>query len=520
MRTRSIMAAPRSEPERVSAAEETLSPDKPVATSNSTVVGSSFGYFFSRMLIMAGSFISLPVLTRLLTKQDYGLLNLTWATVGILALLNRAGFPEATIRFYNERLKLGRHELREFCSSMLGGTLGAGAIVGVASLIGVSWILGESRPSLASCLRLGILVAAVRAISVLFQQIYRAQERVMMLSTIQVITRYLSLALAIGFVLFIRADAYQVILGTLIAEAIVGAFCLGELARRGILGWPTLSPPIIRAANTYGVPLMFVSSASLILDYGDRFLIERFLGLQAVATYAVPYDFTQALAVGILGSLKMGLVPIGLRMWANGEAKPLSKLLSRVLSYSICLGVPISTLFILLNQDVIVLLASEKYVSSGGLIVYLLPGVALGELGGIVAMGLMIDKNTATIAAYSVLAGAVNVVLNLVLLPTYGLAGAAVATTLSYALLLTMIYAKSRRVVPLWLDYAVIVRGLAATVALVVVVLALGRLEGTLIERILVKGFGGIAAMMLVLLCLDANVRRWTLATLPWRMGR
>jgi O-antigen/teichoic acid export membrane protein len=478
-------------------------------TQRRKVLSASGGYFVSQGLVMLSAFISMPIMTRLLSKQEYGLLNLVLASVGILALLGRLGFPQATVRFYAERAKEGPAQLREFCNSMLGGALAASVVVGLASALFVTEIAPNPEHRYAQCVRVAALVVVVRVVLSVVYQILRAQERVVAYSGTQILARFSTLVVAVPVLLFYNGQAYEVILATFIGEAIAALACVVDLIRRGVLSWPALSRSAISLSVSYGLPLVAASSASLILDYGDRFVIERVLNLDAVATYAVPYDLTQNVATAVFGPVSLAVVPILLRLWAQEGPEATIRLLSQIASYLIALAIPFAVLVLLMNQDLIVLLASSKYANSAALTPYLLPGVFAGELNFLFVLGLMVEKSTVTLALMTVAASVLNVGLNLLFVPRWGLPGAAIATTISYGLLVGGTYLKSRSVLPLRLQYGLIAKSVLATAIMAILVRALEpvSVSSPLVMSIAVRGVVGASVIAICLWVLDPQTR-------------
>jgi O-antigen/teichoic acid export membrane protein len=475
------------------------------------IVGSSWGYFTTQAVIMLAGFVSMPVLTRLLSKEEYGLLNLVWASVNILALIGRLGFPQAMTRFFVERQQQGARHLSDFCGAMLGGAFAVSALVGIITALSVGWIAGRAQPQYARCLQLACLVVVTRVVLSVIYQTYRAQERVFAFNLVQVFSRFGTLALAMAFLFLVRATAYEVILATLIGESVVLVASLADLIGRGIVAWPTraASWPAIALATAYGLPLVLATSSSFILEYGDRFMIQRFLGLDAVANYAVPYDLVQNVAAAVFSSVNLAVVPIVLRVWTEEGSEAATRLLSQLATYLLALAIPLAALLLMLNENLILLLASGKYSGSAGLTPYLLPGVFMGELNFLFAVPLMIEKDTRALAVITLLAGALNLLLNLVLLPRWGLPGAGVATTVSYAALTGATWLWSRPVSPLRLRlrYAVIAKSAIATGIMVAALASRGPVSSHLAMDLAVRGAFGVMIVAVCMWIFDADTR-------------
>jgi len=469
------------------------------------LVVSSAGYFISQTLAMLGGFVSMPILTRLLSKEEYGVLNLVFASIAILLIVGQLGFPQATVRFYTEERHEGRTRLRNFCSNMLGGALTSGALAAMVAAVTVGWSTGQVE--YLRCMQLAGLVVIVRAATSVVMQIYRSEERVFAYAATQVVARYATLGLVVAFLLFHEGRAREVILATAIGEGIVLAVCVVELAARGIIGWPKISWPTIRAATKYGVPLAIGGSASFILDYGDRFLIQRFLGFDAVASYAVPYDLTQNLATAIFAPIRLAAIPIIFRMWTSDGQDETSRFVSQLLTYVVALSIPIGALFTVMNHDIILLLASAKYSASAALTPYLLPGIFIGEMNFLIGAGLTIQKNTSVLALIILSGGLLNVVFNLLFIPMLGLVGAAVATTVSYTAVTAATFWKAQPVLRLQLRFAVVGKAIVATAVMVTLVLGLGPFCAERVVDVAARGILGTGVAAMCMLILDRNIR-------------
>jgi O-antigen/teichoic acid export membrane protein len=465
-------------------------------------------YLLFQLLRTAAGFISMPVLTRSMTKEEYGLLNLTLATVGILVLVGRLGFAEAAMRFYYERSKQGVRRLREFCGSMLMGSFVSGALVALLTIAALHWV--SPREDVARCLRAAALIVIIRAVLGVIYQIYRAQERPVAYSVAQIVARYASLAVAIGMLLAYGLTAYDVIVATVIGEGLVALFGLAEFARRGIVGRPSLARDNLSAAFTYGVPLAVGLSGSFLLDYGDRFLIERFLGLGAVATYSVPYDLASSLSSAVFGSLKLAVMPIIFRLWETDGPAATGDFVSQVFTYSVALAIPGVALFVATSEELIVLISSTKYSGAAAVTPYLTPGVLMGELNFLVATGLLIHKGTVALAVLTLASAAANLGLNFLLLPYWGLVGAALATTIAYGLLMLSTYLVARRSLEVRVKAPVVAAAVLTTAIMLLLLNLLGHPSPQPVLDLLLRGGTGAAVACMCMSLLDREIRQRT----------
>src|SRR5262249_6006605 len=229
----------------------------------------------------------------------------------------------------------GAGAVRRLCDSPLGGAFALSLLVGVGVAFFANVIAGPTAPEYGRCLRLASLLILVRVISNVLYQIYRAQGRAVAHAATQVFNRYAATAVAIVLLLLYERDAFAVILATVIVEASAVIVRLFDLRRRGTITRPRLAPRVLVAAATYGVPLVVAGAARFLLDYGDRFVIERLLDLSAVATYSVAYDVVQKLADSLLSPVQLAVVPMLFHLWVEQGSDETARFASRVLTYMI-----------------------------------------------------------------------------------------------------------------------------------------------------------------------------------------
>ncbi len=471
------------------------------------IVSASGAYYLAHALLIVAGLISMPIMTRLLSKAEYGLLGLVYLTATVFALIGGLGFGEAAVRLYGEHLARGAAALRDLCGTLVGGAFAASMIVALALATIPRWIPSVASEPYLACLPLAALLVVIRAMSGVAFQIYRAQERAGAHALTQVGMRYGTLVVALLILLLFRRAAFNVIVATLVVEIVALAIRLIDLGRRGVLGIPHQPRPIFRTAIAYGLPLALAGSARFLLDYADRFMIERMLGLDAVAMYAVPYDLTAKVGDALATPIQLAAVPIIFRLWVDEGQISTSRFTSDVLNYMVAMALPIAVLYLIYSEDIIVLLASAKYRGAGELTPYILPGVLLGTVNFLVVVGLTVQKRTGVVAVTVCSAAALNVLLNLILIPYWQLIGAAVATTASYAVLLVANYYFAADAITLRPDYGVLTKAAIATALSVLLLHQLDLLAPVSAIVLVIALLLGVLTAAVVFSVLDPRLR-------------
>jgi O-antigen/teichoic acid export membrane protein len=186
----------------------------------------------------------------------------------------------------------------------------------------------------------------------------------------------------------------------------------------------------------YGIPMMLGYEVSgLILSIGDRYVIQATIGGVPLGIYAAAYNVCQYVDTVFIASVSQAIMPIYMRIWSESGEAATRKFLDDALRYFVILALPVGTGLAAVGSDFLPFVASEKYASGAVIIPFVMTGVILAEMNTIVGAGLFIQRRTDVIGSLVVGGAALNIGLNLYLVPRLGILGAAVATLVSYAAL-------------------------------------------------------------------------------------
>lgn len=214
----------------------------------------------------------------------------------------------------------------------------------------------------------------------------------------------------------------------LVAADVVGClvgFALTRPRLRGALSWRNVGP-----ALAIGGPLVVDSVSVFALNAGDRILLQRIAGAEEVGRYQIAYTLGYV-AVQVIGLMSWTWTPRfaavadrALRWRLIGDSRDtILRLLSPIV-LGVVLGAPVGLRIVapesfrpetLLPVVLLVLLSAYP--------------VAAGNFAGRM---LVTDGRTRALAACTLAAAAVNVGLNLLAIPRFGIEGAAAATLAAY----------------------------------------------------------------------------------------
>ncbi len=460
-------------------------------------------YFSGQMLIMLSSFISFPVLTRVLSVSDYGILSLVSTTLALAVALSKLGLPNSVIRFYEEwKAAYGSNGTARFCSTLLLGTLATALLV--TFLLWAGAILGslqeDSDRYLLSLLCVSSLLIPCRCIESILLSFLRAEQQSRSCALFGILRRYGGLSMSLFFLVFILRSLYGFYIGLIASEVFVVLLLLKRARGRSSITFASFSMGIFKDVLRYGAPLIAYEFGGLLLSLGDRFVIKHFLGNESVGLYSAAYNLPMYISEAVVCSIGFALTPIYVSIWVNRGAEQTRRFLSSGMKYFVMLAVPMCFGILAISRELLAVLASAKYRAASHVIPYVLVGSLVYGSRHFLIAGLYLHKKTYLMTILLVGIGIANVILNVFLIPLMGIIGAALATLFSYVLLTLLITVFSFKCLRFTLPAATMMRATACSILMFFAVrsISMDNVTMTLIVRV---ALGVVAYGILLLAC-------------------
>ena len=388
-------------------------------------------------LVALSNIILLPILTRNLAIADYGAFALILITLNILPPLAALGLHNSLIRF--GAAAKGKRDVQELFYSM-------GFIVLATSLL-ISGLFLLLTPQIATSLFQNNLAAALLLVPniliacliffawqyfVTFQQIKRY-------TWLNLFNAYLETALVAYFVLAgygLEGAVIALLVEQLVVFLIMMYLIVAEI------GFATPKFMHVRQYLNYGLPLIPGSLSGWIVNSSDRYLIALFLGTAAVGYYSPGY--TAGTTIGMVAAPLSTLLPAVLsKHYDENNLVDIRTILTYSLKYYIGIALPCVFALSVLSKPILLLLTTQQIATNGYLVIpFVAAGTMLIGAYSVLVTIIALKKKTAVIGTIWMLSAALNLGLNLVLIPYLGLVGAALTTFLAFllAFVLTTIY--------------------------------------------------------------------------------
>ncbi len=383
---------------------------------------------------VAGVF-SFPILTRNLTIEEYGLLGLVTSSLSVVVALGKLGIQHSIIRFFSQ---VERDDSEYSVQQLYSTTFNTLLIL--AALLTAVWVLlgnyllpnymgSELIPKLfnISC---GVVVLRILGSGIV--NFLRAQQSSGVVGVATVIHKYAHLVMIIIALWLDILSAAVVIIFLFVAEIITVLYVGKELWPKFCYSISAFSPKLLRSVVLFGIPLMALESLSLILRLSDRYVIEALLGVEKLGQYSASYNLSTYLEVIIISGLVQAVRPMYTHIWESSGKQETVAFLEKTFSMYILIGLPLVLGFSLLAPDILVLLSGDRYLP--GIVIITLVAFSFFLEGAVLFLGagLYINKKTHILLGWGIVTALLNVILNIICVPIYGMMGAASITIISY----------------------------------------------------------------------------------------
>lgn len=482
---------------------------KPVASELKRLVAQSSHYLTALLINLALGFVSFPIYTRVFSVADFGTIDLVQKIFLLLTAVAKLGQQNSALRFFNRDLfKTDPNKEKSYYSTLYLGIIGLGGVVtllfvGVLAALPSHWI----PSALSGMLIFASSLVLFRAMQSMLWSFLRIEEKTGTYNVVNVIMRALSIVAILLAIPLLGASIHTYYTATIAVEFLVVLTLTIPLLRRGVLELSSFDRTFFKTAILFGSPLVVQELAGIILDAGDRILIQIYLGADPLGFYSVAYGLSSYVNTLMITPLGLAILPIYMRIWNTDGREKTIEFLSAGLDFFFMVAALLFTLVCVCSQDAVVLLASAKYRGADLLIPTLVAGLLVYTAHIFTTAGLVIEGKTKILATTLLASAGLNVALNMVLLPWIGLSGAAIATLVSYAFCAYYQARVAFRVLPLNLGYRSAFNYFLAAVGawLAASAIHLARPVAELFLRAAVA----TAVYIAILLFLDRRIRQW-----------
>ncbi len=384
-----------------------------------------------QVLTSLGTFFLLPIITKSLGTYYYGLWAQITITVSLISSFALMGLSMGLVRFLSSETE--KETIKEAVYSILffvtmTGLLASSLLYILAEPLAT---FGFKEPDAAYFIKAGslmILVNVIEPVSLFYFRVFRQIKKF----------SYLTLFEAFGKLLFILVllkmgyGLLGVIAATLLVQSVIILIAFMTIVSQ--IGFIVPRFTYIREYLQFSLPLTPNAIIRWVTESSDRYLVTYFLGLQSVGIYSAACSFGSLIQL-LVSPLQLILLPELSKLFDENKIDKVIVYMSYSLRYFLLISIPAVLGLSALAKPLLSIFTTEDFIS-GWLVI---PIIAFsGLLGGIVQIFIntfFIVKKTKAQTYINFAAAFLNVLLNILLIPSVGIVGAALSTLIAYLLM-------------------------------------------------------------------------------------
>jgi len=382
--------------------------------------------FFTAILVFIFSFVTLIILARVLGPTGKGIYSLILLIPGLLLTFGSFGIESANVYFIGSR----KYKIQDVVSNSLFLAFLLGLI-----LILIFWIISQlsffqkfisSNQILPFYLWLVVLIIPISLLSSFFRNILRGKGEITNYNKIRILESTILLLAVIIFLLILKRNIFGAVFSYVLAGIGAGLFSIFLIKKIAKLRF-SLNKNLLKDSASYGGKVYLANAMSFLNYRLDMLLIAMFLAPAAIGLYSIAVGMAEKLFM-MSGTLAIVLFP-KISSLSSLEANTLTPKVAR---HTFFIMIIVSLLLTILAAPLIKIFFGPAFLPSVLPLLILLPGIIAFGVGGVLAADLG-GRGRPEFAIYSSLACIiVNVILNIILIPRWGISGAAFASSVAY----------------------------------------------------------------------------------------
>jgi len=423
---------------------------------------------YTRDTILAGiasvaialkGFILLPILSKTLGAQAYGIWSQIQVTIALLTLLAVLQLGFAMTRFLageadKSKVGTGFFSILALTSSI--SIVLSTLVFVLAEPIAAAVFGGIQAASLVRLAAFLVLLATIDQMIIEYFMTLRQMGKY----SIFIIAQTTSEIALIAYLVFSGFGLYGVIAALLVIRALlflVGFFTIKSQIKPSV---PSLS--VIKAYLVFTLPLVPAGLYLWIYTLSDRYIIGYFLGAEAVGIYSAACILGTTLGL-FFDPLAVVLLPAITYLYENGKIQEVKTHLKYSLKFYLTFSIPSVIGLSILAKPLLATLTTAEFVAGFMIVPVIALATAVLNSSAIITRVLLLFKRTGVIGLIYGAAAVINVAMNIVLVPVIGILGAAISTLAASMLVLALTSVISFKRFPFDVDRRFIVKAIVSS---------------------------------------------------------
>lgn len=399
-------------------------------------------YGIGDVAIQIVNFLLLPLYVRYLSPSDYGVIALLVTLEALTKVVYRWGLDASFMRMYFDCSD--QRARQRLASTLFFFLLAVNGTLVVIALAASPWLARHLFGTAGYELPLQILLVNTFIGGFYFIpfHVLRINKQAGRFVALTFAQNASTVILRLAFVILWQKGVLGVLLADLIVT--VGIVC-ALLPMFAPLIRLTCAPNVLREALRFGLPRVPHGAAHQVIAVSDRYILSLFASLRDVGVYGLGASFAMGMKL-FLSAFENAWAPFYFGTMKDPNAK---QTFSAITTYALAILVLLTAGLCAVSRDLVRVMTTPEFYGAADVIPWLALGVSFMGVYLLTSIGLNITKHTEYYPVATGISAACNVGLNLLLIPRFGILGAAWANMVAYAVLAATSTIFAQRVYPM-----------------------------------------------------------------------
>jgi O-antigen/teichoic acid export membrane protein len=403
----------------------------------------SFYYTIPSILSKGLAVFLIPLYTKVLNPADYGMLDLFLAYLAFINMTITIDVVSGLARFYiNEKDKNNK---MIYASTSLFFTIICFTFFVILNIIFFKeishFVIGSNGKKY--FFEIGLAYLWVNGINYVFTNQLRFDLRSKDNAKANILNTIVTVLSTLLFVVVLDFKLNGIILGYLIGSIFTLLYVI-YLNRK--LYKFVFSSVYLKQMLAFSFPLLFSGISVWINLFADRMMLNHFVTLEQVGIFGIGSRISSIAGIFIIG-VQASLGPLIYQKFEEAETP---NKIAKIFHFFILLAL-IGYIFVcLFSKEILENFTTNEYLTANTVIYLLIPATILSQCYSVFAPGPWIFKNSKFVMWTNIIGSVFNILLNLILVPKFGINGAAISTLTTHLIIfiINMVYSQKLYKIP------------------------------------------------------------------------
>ena len=377
--------------------------------------------------------IMVSIYTNILLPKEYGLYMVATSVISFIAIIFSDWIGVSALRFFREHFK--KDNIESYFSTIL-----FLLITNLLSMYIIGFLFFKPLAKLfeipSNFLLVVMLLIIPIAIRSLLFQVLRAQIKPLTYTFSVIFNQFLTVGIAIFLIKQFNLGAMALLIGMAISILLIDIIMLFQTKYHKSVDHEKIHFKTLSILYKYGIPIAISSLGMWVITQSNRFILQYFKGSYFNGQLGVGYNLTFSVMLPLFSIITLAAIPRVINYYEDG--KDIKPLITKLTEIYFVYFLPVTFFLCIYSYEIVLFFANSKFLNAQILIPFLSISAFCLGLTELTTLQYYLVKKTTIDMTLRLVSGAFGIILNIILLPRFGLIAVGFSALSSHLLYLLL----------------------------------------------------------------------------------